>query len=447
MKRALQILALALPLSIACLSAPTQAGVFNPDTFSLSNGMRVVVVENHRVPVVTHMVWYNVGAADEGQGETGIAHFLEHLMFKGTNKRAPGEFSKIVARNGGQENAFTSSDYTAYFQTVAVDRLELFMEMEADRMTNLVLTEKVLETEKEVVLEERRSRTDNNPGAILGEQVTAALYLNHPYRRPVIGWAHEIKALSLNNVMAFYKKWYAPANAILVVAGDITAAKLKPLAEKYYGAIPAKPATPRARPTEPPQSAGRTVTLKDARVRQPAWGRNYLAPSLLSGETQHAYALEVLADIFGGGPSSRLYRALVVDNQIALSAGSQYSADDRGPSRFGIHASPKPGVSMATLEAKIEEELAKLIDGGVTASELARAKKRMQASAVFARDSLSGGARTLGAALAIGLKIEDVEAWPERIGAVTAEQISAAAKAVLKEGRSVTSYLLTKKTG
>jgi zinc protease len=434
-------------LTAAGIASPAQAGVFNPDTFTLSNGMRVVVVENHRVPVVTHMVWYGAGSADEGQGLSGTAHILEHLMFKGTKKRAPGEFSKILARNGGRENAFTSSDYTAYFQTVAVNRLELFMEMEADRMTNLVLTEKAVETEKAVVLEERRSRTDNNPGAILGEQVTAALYLNHPYRRPVIGWAHEIKAVNLKMIMAFYKKWYSPANAILVVAGDITAAKLKPLAEKYYGRIPSGPPTPRSRAKEPPQSAKRTVTLKDARVRQPSWGRAYLAPSLLTGETQHAYALEVLANIFGHGGTSRLYRSLVVDSKIALSAGAFYGADERGPGRFGLYASPKPGVGMDTLESKIDEELAKLFEFGVTASELARAKKRMQAQAIFARDSLSGGARALGAALAIGLKVEDVEAWPERIGAVTIEQISAAAKAVLKEGRSVTSYLLGKKSG
>ncbi|NQV84678.1 MAG: insulinase family protein [Rhodospirillales bacterium] len=409
--------------------------------------MRVVLIQNHRVPVVTHMVWYGVGAADEGPGESGIAHFLEHLMFKGTKKRAPGEFSRILARNGGQENAFTSSDYTAYFQTVAVDRLEMVMEMEADRMTNMVLTEKGVETEKAVVLEERRSRTDNNPASRLSEQVNAALYLNHPYRRPVIGWAHEIQSLNLESVMAFYKKWYDPSNAILVVGGDITPSILKPLAEKYYGSIPAAPPTPRVRPTEPPQSAKRTVTLKDARVRQPAWGRSYLAPSLLTGETQHAYALEVLANILGNGATSRLYQSLVVEQKLALSAGAYYGANDRGPSTFGLYASPKPGVSMQTLENKIGEELAKLLEGGVTASELARAKKRMQAQAIFARDSLSAGARTLGAALAIGLTVEDVESWPERIGAVTGEQISAAAKAVLRDSHSVTSYLLGKATG
>ena len=440
-----------LPLVLAAVfifPAPaTKAGVFNPETFTLGNDMRVVVVQNHRVPVVTHMVWYGVGSADEGPGESGIAHFLEHLMFKGTKKLSPGEFSKILARNGGQENAFTSSDYTAYFQTVAVSRLELVMEMEADRMTNLVLTKKDIETEKAVVLEERRSRTDNNPGGILREQVNAALFLNYPYRRPVIGWAHEIEALNLESVMAFYKKWYAPNNAILVVAGDITAEKLKPLAEKYYGHISRGPAIKRSRPTEPPQKAMRRVTLKDGRVRQPAWGRVYIAPSYLTGETEHAYALEVLADIFGGGATSRLFRSLVVEGGLALSAGSYYGPDERGPGRFVLYAAPKPGVSMETLEKNIEAALSKLLTEGVTESEVARAKKRMQAQAVYARDSLQGGARALGAALAVGTTVEDVEAWPDRIGAVTVDAVNRAARAVLKEGRSVTSELLPKKTG
>ena len=441
---ALAFLALCL---VPGLNTPARAGVFNPETFTLANGMRVVVIGNHRVPVVTHMVWYGVGSADEGPGESGIAHFLEHLMFKGTKKRKPGEFSKILARNGGRENAFTSADYTAYFQTIAVDRLEIVMEMEADRMTNLRLTEQGVAMEKAVVLEERRSRTDNNPSSILREQVNAAMFLNYPYRRPVIGWAHEIEALSLKNVLAFYKKWYAPGNAILVVAGDITVAKLKPLAEKYYGRIPAHKPTARVRPAEPPQSASRRLVYKDARVRQPAWSRTYLAPSYLTGETGHAYALEVLADIFGAGATSRLYQSLVVENKIAISAGSYYAPDARGPGRFSLHASPKPGVSMEALEKAMEAELTKILTQGVSASEVARAKKRMRAQAVYARDSLQGGARALGAALAIGMTVEDVEAWPDRIGTVTVEQVNAAAKAVLKEGRSVTSLLLQKKTG
>ncbi len=234
---------------------PANAAVFTPETFMLKNGMQVVVIQNHRVPVVSHMVWYRVGAADEGPGETGVAHFLEHLMFKGTPSYPDGEFSTIVARNGGQENAFTSYDYTGYYQTVARDRLELVMAMESDRMSNLVLSDEDISTERLVVLEERRSRTDNNPSAILNEQVNAALFLNYPYRDPVIGWENEIRELNRDAILGFYQRWYAPNNAILVVAGDITAYELRPLAEKYYVAVPRAYAPERVRPAEPPQRA------------------------------------------------------------------------------------------------------------------------------------------------------------------------------------------------
>jgi len=273
------------------------------------------------------------------------------------------------------------------------------------------------------------------------------LYLNHPYRRPVIGWAHEIEALNLKQVMAFYKKWYAPGNAILVVGGDITLEKLKPLAEKYYGSIPAAPPNPRIRPTEPPQHAARRVTLEDKRVRQPAWGRVYLAPGHLSGETKHAYALEVLSNILGEGATSRLFRTLVVEEKLAVGAGSFYQGDDRGPGKFGLYASPRPGVGMETLENKIEELVATLLRDGVTTKDVERAKKRMRAQAVYARDSLTAGARVLGAALAVGLSVEYVESWPDRIGAITAADVNAAARAVLKDSHSVTSLLLQKKTG
>ena len=431
---------------VSILSATSvAAGVFNPQTITLKNGMQVVVVENHRVPVVTHMVWYRVGSADEGPGETGIAHFLEHLMFKGTKKRKPGEFSAIVARNGGQENAFTSTDHTAYYQTLAVDRLELVMEMEADRMTNLVITDKEVEPERQVVLEERRSRVDNNPGSILSEHVSGALFLNHPYRNPVIGWEHDIRALDIKRILAFYKRWYAPNNAILVVAGDITMEKLKPLAEKYYGAIPAQPPVTRNRAKEPPQKAERRVVLRDKRVRQASWQRSFLAPGLQWGAKQHAYPLEVLSDIIGGGASGRLYRHLVIEKKLAVSAGAFYSGDDRGPGRFVFSASPRTGVSMEALEKAMETEIAEIITVGVTIDEVSRAIERMQAEAVFARDSLSGGARSLGGALAAGLGIDDVESWPERIAAVTPDQIQAAAKAVFDTNRSVTGMLLPKK--
>lgn len=419
-----------------------RAGIFNPTTFTLKNGMQVVIVENHRVPVVAHMVWYRVGSADEGPGETGIAHFLEHLMFKGTKKRKPGEFSQIVARNGGQENAFTSTDYTAYFQTIAADRLEMVMEMEADRMTNLVITDKEVEPERLVVLEERRSRVDNNPGAILGEHINGALFLNHPYRNPVIGWEHDIKALDIKRILAFYKRWYAPNNAILVVAGAITAEQVRPLAKKYYGKIPAQPPVVRNRAKEPPQKAAREVVLRDKRVRQPSWRRSFLAPTLQWGDKTHVYPLEVLSNILGGGASSRLYRRLVVENKTAVSSGAYYSGDDRGPGRFVFYASPRGDVTMDALEMAVEAEITDIIKNGITADEVLRAKERMVAEAVFARDSLSGGARALGAALASGLSVDDVESWPDNIAAVTAKQINEAAKALFDNNRSVTGLLL-----
>ena len=221
----------------AALSAAASAKVFNPQTFTLANGMQVVVIENRRAPIVTQMVWYKVGSADEPRGDSGIAHYLEHLMFKATKNLKSGEFSKIVARNGGRDNAFTSYDYTAYHQTVAADRLELIMKIEADRMTNLIIDDDAIEAERQVVLEERRSRTDNRPASLLREQANAALYLTYPYRDPVIGWAHEIRAITADGLRAFYKKWYRPNNAILIIAGDVTMDTVRPLAEKYYGPI------------------------------------------------------------------------------------------------------------------------------------------------------------------------------------------------------------------
>lgn len=435
-------------LLIAMISSVTlpsaRATVFSPETFMLENGMQVVVVQNHRVPVVTHMVWYRVGAADEGPGETGVAHFLEHLMFKGTPNHPDSEFSTIVARNGGQENAFTSHDYTSYYQTVARDRLDLVMAMEADRMTNLVLSDENISTERMVVLEERRSRTDNNPSVLLSEQVNAALFLNHPYRRPVIGWEHEIRNLNRKAILGFYQRWYAPNNAILVVAGDITADELRPLAEKYYGTIPRADTPERARPSEPPQRAARQVTYRDERVRQPSWSRYYLAPSYVTGDTRLTYPLEILSDILGGGSTSRLYRELVIEQKLAVSAGTYYSPDNLGPGRFVVYASPVPGVDMETIETVIEKTINELLANGVAAEEVARSINTMQASAIYARDSLSGGARTLGAALASGQTIDDVEAWPDRISAVTAVDVNASARHIFINAQSVTALLLPK---
>jgi len=418
------------------------AVMFSPESFTLSNGMQVVVIPNHRAPIVIHMVWYKVGAADQPAGKSGIAHFLEHLMFKGTKTVKPGEFSKIVARNGGTDNAFTTHDYTAYFQKVAKDKLELMMRLEADRMTNLVLTDAEVLPEREVVQEERRSRTDNDPAAQLYEQAQAALYLNHPYRFPIIGWGHEIAKLSTADAIAFYRRFYVPNNAILIVAGDITAAELRPLAEKYYGAIARGHEVIRTRPAEPDHRAARRVVLTSPQVGQPSWSRTYIAPSYSTAEGNQAYALQVLADVMGGGTTSRLYRRLVVEQGIAASAGAWYNSSRLDVGTFGVSASPRPGTSPAALEAAVIAELKRIVSAGVTAAEVARVKKSMTASAIYARDSLRAGPNIFGRALTTGQTIADVEAWPERIAAVTVDEVNAAARAVLKETDSVTSVLL-----
>ena len=429
-------------LSFGVPTTTVVAGVFNPQTFMLKNGMQVVVVPNHRAPVVSHMVWYKVGSADETPGKSGIAHFFEHLMFKGTKKFPGNTFSTRVARNGGRENAFTSHDYTAYYQSISVTRLPMVMEMEADRMRGLVLSDTDIEPERLVVLEERRERTENNPAALLGEHVNAALYLNHPYQRPIIGWPQEIKSLTRDDLLKFYRYWYSPNNAVLVVAGDITAKKLRPLAEKYYGAIPRGPEIKRKRPQEPRHVASRVVTLRDKRVRQPSWSRVFLAPSYSKGESQHAYALQVLAEILGGGATSPLHRSIVIDKKLAVSAGAGYDPDNLGPSEFQFYASPRSGVSMDTLAKAMEAEIQKVITTGVTAKAVSRAKKRMQDAAIYARDSLRTGAYVLGGALTTGRSTEDVEQWPERIAAVTHAQVQTAAKAVLKNNLAVTAFLL-----
>jgi zinc protease len=434
-------------LVMPLLATPGQAQVFNPKTFELDNGMQVVVVENHRAPVVTHMVWYRVGAADEPSGKSGIAHYLEHLMFKGTKTRAPGEFSQIVADLGGRENAFTSQDYTAYFQTVAPQYLETMMELEADRMTGLVLDDEIIEPERKVILEERLSRTENSPNALLSEQVSAATYLNHPYRLPIIGWAHEIETLSREDLEAFYRTWYAPNNAVLVVSGDVDAEAVFQLARNYYEPIAAHDLPDRVRPAEPPQRAPRDVVMRDARVEQPSWSRRYLAPSYTSGDPTHAYALEVLSEILGGGTTARIYKSVVVESALAASAGAWYSPGSLDLTTFGFWFSPRPGVAMDDVEAAIDTQIETLLADGVSEDELARAKRRLIDSAVFARDSVSGPARVFGAALASGQTVDDVEAWPSRIEAVTVEQINAAARAIFRPEASTTGVLLPLETG
>ncbi|MGH6897270.1 MAG: M16 family metallopeptidase [Geminicoccaceae bacterium] len=432
-------MALALVLVVG---SPAEAAVFNPETFTLDNGMQVVVVTNRRAPVVSHHVWYKVGSADSPLGKSGLAHFLEHLMFKGTANLAPGEFSQVVARNGGNENAFTGPDYTGYFQTIAKDRLELVMRMEADRMANLVLDDDEVLRERSVVLEERSQRTDNDPGARLAEQLNATQFYHHPYRLPVIGWRHEMETYTREDALDFYRTWYAPNNAVLIVAGDIDAAELRPLAEKYYGAIPARPVPARDRVQEPPQDARREIVLSDPRVQQPYWLRSYLAPSFSAGASEHAYPLEVLSEILGGTSTSRLYRSLVIEQKLATSAGAYYRGTALDPTTFRVYATPRPGVSLDELEAAVDAELQRLVEEPITRQEVERATQRLVAEATYARDSLSSAVRSFGAALATGRTVADVEAWPERIAAVTADQVNRAADDVFRPERSVTGRLV-----
>jgi zinc protease len=435
--------ALLVGLSLPASAAPGKT--FGAETFTLDNGLQVVVIANHRAPVVHHAVWYRVGAADEPPGKSGIAHMLEHLMFKGTPSIAAGDFSKIVARNGGGDNAFTSHDYTGYFQNIAADRLALVMEMEADRMINLAFGEQDFLTERDVVLEERRSRTDNRAQAQFSEQVGAAQFLSHPYGLPVIGWEHEIRGYTYDDFLSFYQRYYAPSNAIVIVAGDITVEALRPLAERTYGAIPATFVPPRVRPLEPPQRAARRVVMHDARVASPEWMRSYLAPSYRTDQDHQAIAIDVLSTILGDGPTSRLYQSLVVDRQVATGAGAYYSGSSYDDTRFVVFARPSPGVEPATVEAAIDAELARLIADGVTDEELERAKFGIQALAVYSRDSLSTLARIFGVALTSGATVEDVENWPDLVEAVTADDIVEAARAVLLEQNSVTGMLLPEK--
>lgn len=411
--------------------------------FTLSNGMQVVVVPDHRAPVVTHMVWYRVGAADELPGDSGIAHFLEHLMFKSTEKIASGEFSRIVSRMGGQDNAFTSQDATAYFQRIAKDRLGKVMKMEADRMVNLRLTEAEVLTERDVILEERRSRVENNPQAVLDEQMNAVLYYSHTYGIPVIGWEHEIARLTREDALSFYKRHYAPNNAILVVSGDVTAEQVRRLAEESYGRIPANPEiNARMRPMDPEQRAARRVEIKDPRAGKPSLQRYYVTPSYVTAKPGEAEALDLLMKITGSGATSRLYQKLVATDRIASTAGGWYGGSSMDFGKIAVYAIPADGAPLEKVESAIDAVLADIVTNGVTEAELERAKKAYLAEYVYESDNQATLARRYGWGLVVGRTVEDIESWPERISKVTLEDIKKVAARYLDPRRSVTGTLL-----
>jgi zinc protease len=434
---------LAAAATAATLSAPAVARqVPEVSHFTLANGLEVVVIPDHRVPVVTHMIWYRVGSADETRGKSGIAHFLEHLMFKGT-KAHPGGFSDIVSEVGGQENAFTSTDYTSYFQRVAREELERMMQLEADRMTGLELTDEVVLPERDVVLEERRSRTDNDPAAQLGEELGATLYRNHPYGVPVIGWEREIAALSRQDALEFYRRFYTPNNAVLVVAGDVSEGEVRALAERTYGKVaPRAEIKPRMRPAEPPPRAHRLVTLADPRVAQPSIQRQYLVPSYSQAKPGEAEALDLLAHVLGSGQTSRLHRKLVVEGKLATSAAAWYHGSALDDTKLGLWASPRPGVELPALEAALDAVIKDLADNGVSQDELERAKTRLVADTVYAQDSQTTLARIYGVALATGSTVESVRTWPDRVKAITAAEVQAAARQWLDKRRAVTGHLV-----
>lgn len=442
------LMAGAAPLSPAAVAAETASSTQQPQSsdvtsFMLDNGLQVVVIPDRRAPVVTHMLWYKVGSADEDPGKSGIAHFFEHLMFKGTKNHPAGAFSRRIAEIGGQENAFTSYDYTAYFQQVAPDALGTMMAFEADRMTNLILTDDVIGPERSVILEERNSRVESEPGSLLGEELDATLYQNHPYRIPVIGWMHEIEKLNRADAIDFYQRYYAPNNAVLIVAGDVEAGEVRRLAEETYGKVPRGPdLPPRIRPSEPEQNTARTVTLSDPRVSTPSFRKAWVVPSYTTAADGEAEALDLLSEILGGGPRSRAYEALVVEQGIASSAGAWYQSDALDETSFQIYASPRGAATLADVEKAMDAEIARIAGEGVTEAELAAAKKRYVRSLIFARDSQSGMARIYGSTLTTGGTIEDIEKWPDRIEAVTAEQVRDAARRHLDQSRSVTGYLL-----
>ena len=414
-------------------------------TFTLDNGLQVVVIEDHRAPAVTQMVWYRIGAADEKPGKSGVAHYLEHLMFKGTDDVGPGEFSKIVEANGGSDNAFTSFDYTAYFQRVAADRLDLVMTMEADRMRDLILSPQDAATELSVILEERSQRTDNDPGALFGEQRSAAQYLNHPYGIPIIGWRHEMEGLTREDALNWYRTYYAPNNAILVVAGDATPEEVRKLAEAHYGPLAPTPDLPaRVRPSEPPQLAERRVIFRDGRVAQPYVSRSYLAPERDHDDQGKAAALTILADILGGDPqTSVLGRKLQFDSHVAVYTGAYYDGTALDDTTFALSVVPAQGVSLEQAETALDAALAAFLKGGIDPAQFARIKTQIRAGEIYARDNVGTLARRYGEGLATGLTVEDVQAWPDTLQAVTEADVMAAAREVLDRRHSVTGWLTT----
>ena len=433
---------LLLALFIALFAVPAARAEPRVNTFTLANGMQVVVIEDHRVPVVTHMVWYRVGAAEDPWGTSGIAHFLEHLMFKSTGKLKSGEFSRTITRLGGRDNATTTHDTTSYFQRVAKEHLRAVMELEADRMLNLRLNEEEVKTERDVILAERRSNVDGNPLSLLSEQMLSVLYHNHPYGRPSIGWEHEMAKLSRQDASTFYKRYYAPNNAILVVAGDVTPEEVRPLAQATYGRNrPNRGLVRPIRPDEPKPIAARRVELVDGRAGTRILLRYYLSPSLASGPPGEAESLELLARIIGGDDTSRLYRRLVVE-KLASTAGANFSAAARDSGRVAFVVIPLEEVALEKVEGILDAVIREVCEKGVTEAELERAKSAIEAARVFESDDQMQLARRYGEGVAFGQSLAQIGEIAQRVQSRSVDDIKRVAVEYLARERSVTGSLL-----
>ncbi|BBE72293.1 M16 family metallopeptidase [Oharaeibacter diazotrophicus] len=440
------LLAISAGTAAAAEPAPPVIGA-DVSSFTLDNGLEVVVIPDHRAPVVTHMVWYKVGSADEPEGKSGIAHFLEHLMFKGTKTHPEGEFSRVVAEIGGDENAFTTTDYTAYFQRVAKENLHLVMSYEADRMQNLILTDENVTPERQVVLEERAMRMESEPGAALGAAMDAVLYLRHPYGIPVIGWREEIEKLGKDDAIAFYDRFYTPNNAILVVAGDVVEADVRAAVADTYAKVARRAEPPvRARPRAVTLEVPRSVSEASAKVNQESVQLSWLAPSYRTAEPGEAEALELLSEAVAGGPTSPLYRDLVIERKLATSVGTSYNSGRYDDGEFSAYAVPREGVSLEDMRQALLDGLKRAVDTGLSDEAVARAKSRLEADTIYAQDSQTALARIFGSTLATGGTVDDVRHWPARIRAVPTAAVKAAAGLLAPE-RSVTGYLRSAPNG
>ena len=395
---------------------------FKPKTHTLKNGLKIIVIENNRVPAVAHSIWYKVGSADEPEGKSGIAHFLEHLLFKGTDKLKPGEFSQIVARNGGKENAFTSKNYTGYFQLIHKSKLELVMSLEADRMKNIKLIKKEFENEKTVVLEERYSRVDNDPSSLLSEQINASLYMNHPYRKPIIGWEHEIKNLSLEDVMSFYRKYYSPNNAIIVVCGDVNLNEVVTIAKKYFSSINPSKIEKRDWTQEPTQHAPRKIILESKNTAIPVFKRHYLVPTYTKSKKE-SLTLEVFSEIFGNLSTGMLHEEFVKNKKLATSAATYYYPDGFGDTSFIISIIPKKDIKLEEIELHLDDFLEKIKKRKFDSKKLEKIKKRFVNDTIYAQDSLYMGMRIFGSALTTGYSLEEIINWPNDINQISIEDL------------------------